>query len=43
MTPSVVVLVRLHMLLVCVHIKHVVVLVAVLCVTNSVVISVPTY
>ena len=34
-----VVLVRVHMLQVCVHVKHVVVLVVLLCVINSVVIS----
>ena len=38
-----VVLVRVHMLQVCVHVKHVVVLVVLLCVINSVVVSVPTY
>ena len=40
---SVGVRVRVHMCQVCVHIKHVVVLVALLCVINSVVISVTTY
>ena len=40
---SVGVLVRVHMLQVCVHVKHVVVLVVLLCVINSVVISVPMY
>ena len=41
---SVGVLVRVHMLQVCVHVKHVVVLVALrIRVINSVVISVPTY
>ena len=40
---SVVVLVSVHMLQVSGHIKHVVVLVALLCVFNSVVISFPTY
>ena len=34
---------RLHMLQVCVHVKHVVVLVVLLGVINSVVVSVPTY
>ena len=34
---------RVHMLQVCVHVKHVVVLVVLLCVINSVVISVLTY
>ena len=38
-----VVLVRVHMLQVCVHVKHVVVLVVLLCVINSVVVIVPTY
>ena len=37
------VLVRVHMLQVCVHVKHVVVLVVLLCAINSVVVSVPTY
>ena len=40
---SYVVLVRVDMLQVCVHVKHVVVLVVLLCVINSVVVSVPTY
>ena len=40
---SVVVLVSVHMLQVCGHIKHVVVLVVLLCVINSAVIGVPTY
>ena len=40
---SVGVLVRVHMLQVCVHVKHVVALVVLLCVINSVVIRVPTY
>ena len=39
---SVAILVSVHMLQVCGHIKHVVVLVVLLCVINSVVISVPT-
>ena len=39
---SVVVLVSVHMLQVCGHIKHVVVLVVLLCVINSVVVRVPT-
>ena len=38
-----VVLVSVHMLQVCVHVKHVVVLVVLLCVIDSVVVSVPTY
>ena len=38
-----VVLVRVHMLQVCVHVNHVVVLVVLLCVINSVFVSVPTY
>ena len=40
---SVGVLVRVHMLQVCVQVRHVVVLVVLLRVINSVVISVPTY
>ena len=40
---SIVVLVSVHMLQICGHIKHVVVLVVLLCVINSVVISVSTY
>ena len=39
---SSVVLVSVHMLQVCVHVKHVVVVVL-LCVRNTVVVSVPTY
>ena len=38
-----VVLVSVHMPQVCVHVKHVVVLVVLLCVINSIVVSVPTY
>ena len=41
--PSVGALVRVHKLQVCVNVKHVVVLVVLLCVINSVVVSVPTY
>ena len=39
---SVGVLVRVHMLQVCVHVKHVVVFVVLLCVINSVIVNVPT-
>ena len=38
-----VVLVSVHMLQVCVHVKHVVVLVVQLCVINSVVVNLPIY
>ena len=40
---SICVLVSVHMLQVCVHVTHVIVLVVLLCVINSVVVSVPTY
>ena len=40
---SIVVLVRVHMLQVCVHVKYVVVLVVLLCVIDPIAVSVPTY